>query len=278
MGDAIARFYGMALAIRRKCDERHSQPRGMAVQPDAAKKFASRCCLHLAEHEKAGMPYPARFIGGLCRFRNDAECDPAHPPPGHFSLPDYIEWLPDPREPGHSEFRGAILSAVREAVEWGSLFPVVEARIKAVEAAADMLNQYAAAAYYSPSGGADDDQADAAYIARHEEFAEALDALAPFVGEPPKPATMGSEKPTGDSRSRGGRPPIDEDLARDLLAGWKAFKPEDGRKTKGRYLAQRPDVRLLKTDDARQRRIAALRVALDSALHLRAEKLRKSRG
>ena len=93
-------------------------------------------------------------------------------------------------------------------------------------------------------------------------------------------AVMTAPRPLqpGGSRSRGGRPPIDEDLARDLLAGWKAFEPEDGRKTKERYLAQRPDVGVLKTDDARQRRIAALRVALDSALHLRADKLRKSRG
>jgi len=277
MGEAIARFREVALAIRRKCDERHSQPRGMAVQPDAAKKFASRCRLHLAEHENAGMPYPARFIQGLCRFRNDAECDPAHPPPGHLGLPDYIEWLPDPREPGDSEFRGAIRSAVREAVEWGSLFPVVEARVKAVEAAAEMLVQYAAAAYYCPSGGEDGDRADADYIARHEEFAEALNALAPFVEEPPKPATPGSEKQTGNSRGRGGRPQNDEDLARDLLAGWKAFEPEEGRKTKDRYLAQRPDVRVLKTEEARQRRIASLRVALDSALHLRREKTKQKR-
>jgi len=82
----------------------------------------------------------------------------------------------------------------------------------------------------------------------------------------------------GGSRSRGGRPPIDEALGRDLLAGWKAFEPEDGKKTKERYLAQRPDVQVLKTDDAKQRRIASLRVALNSAMHRRAEKLRKSRG
>jgi hypothetical protein len=277
MGEAIARFREVALAIRRKCDERHSQPRGMAVQVDAAKKFASRCRIHLVEHEKAGMPYPARYIHGLCRFRNDAETKPDPPPPGHLSLPDYIEWLPDPREPGDSEFRDAIRSAIKEAVEWGSLFPVVEARIKAAEAAADMLIQCAAAAYYCPSGGEDGDRADADYIARHEEFAEALDALAPFVTEPPKPATPGSEKQTGGSRGRGGRPQNDEDLARDLLAGWKAYEPEEGRKTKDRYLAQRPDVRAVKTEDARQRKIASLRVALDSALHLRAEKARQKK-
>lgn len=108
----------------------------------------------------------------------------------------------------------------------------------------------------------------------------ALDLLHPYA-QPPKPATPGSEKQPGRSRSRGGRPQNDEALARDLLAGWKAFEPEDGRRTKERYLAQRPDVRVLKTEEARQRKIASLRVALDSALHLRREKtrqLRKSRG
>lgn len=104
----------------------------------------------------------------------------------------------------------------------------------------------------------------------------ALDLLHPYA-QPPKPATPGSEKQTGKSRGRGGRPPNDEALARDLLAGWKAFEPEDGRKTKERYLAQRPDVRTLKTEDAKQRKIASLRVALDSALHLRREKTKQRR-
>jgi hypothetical protein len=104
----------------------------------------------------------------------------------------------------------------------------------------------------------------------------ALDSLHPYA-QPPKPATSTSEKQPGGSRGRGGRPPNDEAQARDLLAGWKAFEPEDGKKTKDRYLAQRPDVRVLKTEDARQRRIASLRVALDSALHLRAEKARQKK-
>jgi hypothetical protein len=82
---------------------------------------------------------------------------------------------------------------------------------------------------------------------------------------------------TGGSRSRGGRPQNDEALARDLLDGWRAYKPEDGRKTKDRYLAQRPDVRMLKTPDARQRRIVSLRRALNSALHLHNEKTKQKR-
>jgi hypothetical protein len=89
-------------------------------------------------------------------------------------------------------------------------------------------------------------------------------------------AASQSEKTNG-SRGRGGRKQNNETLARDLLDGWRAYEPEDGRKTKERYLAQRPDVRVLKTEEARQRRIASLRVALDSALHLRREKTKQRR-
>jgi hypothetical protein len=215
MGDAIARFREMALAIRRVCDERHSQPRGRAVKPAAAKKFAEACREHLLDHEKAGMNYPARFVRGLCKRRNEAERHPEPPPPGHFDLPTYIEWLPEqfPRdEPGASEIRKAIREARKEAVNWGSLFPVVEARIKALDTAADMLLQYAAADYYSTPNHKDDG-VDSEYVSLHEQFAEALDALAPFIEEPPAPAATSERKPGGtkpkkqrDRKGIGGRP------------------------------------------------------------------------
>jgi hypothetical protein len=79
-------------------------------------------------------------------------------------------------------------------------------------------------------------------------------------------------------RPRGGRPPKDEALARELLAGWRAFKPEDCRPRKVDYLAQRDDVKAIKTEEARQRKIASLRRVLDSAQHLRAAKKRQARG
>jgi len=114
------------------------------------------------------------------------------------------------------------------------------------------------------------------WLARRRLLRASIDALAPYA-QPPTAAAPTSEKQTGGSRGRGGRPQNDEALARDLLAGWKAFEPEEGRKSKDRYLAQRPDVRAVKTEDARQRKIASLRVALDSALHLRAEKARQKK-
>ena len=93
-----------------------------------------------------------------------------------------------------------------------------------------------------------------------------LQRIALIAGSQPTKATgKSADKPRGRKQN-------DEALARDLLNGWQAYEPEEGRKIKDRYLAQRPDVIVLKTEDARQRRIASLRVALNSALHLRSEK------
>ena len=233
MGEAIARFRDMALAIRRVCDERHSQPRGRAVKPEATKTFAKECRLHLLDYEKAGMNYPARHVRGLCKIRNRAERHPDPPPPGEFDLPLYIEWLPEPfakKEPGHSEIRKAAREALKEAVRFGDLFTLVEARIKALDAAADMLANYAGSERYEnppeedfdedPEGGTyhhtpSPTRADEDYIARHEEFADALEALAPFIEEPPATASSStSEKQTSTAKQKkrrdrkgvGGRP------------------------------------------------------------------------
>jgi hypothetical protein len=98
-----------------------------------------------------------------------------------------------------------------------------------------------------------------------------LQRIALMVGSQP---TKAGGKPASSSR-RVGRSQNDEALARDLLAGWKAFEPEDGRRRKRDYLAQRADVQTLKTEEARQRRIDSLLVALDSALHLSREKTKQ---
>jgi hypothetical protein len=92
--------------------------------------------------------------------------------------------------------------------------------------------------------------------------------------KPPAQAAT-SDKQTNDKPV--GRPQNNESLARDLLDGWRAYEPEEGRKTIDRYLAQRPDVRTLKTPEARQRKIASLRTTLESAQSLRASKARQKR-
>ena len=70
-----------------------------------------------------------------------------------------------------------------------------------------------------------------------EDGIEAVASLAGHLGiRLRRIAVMTASHPakTNGSRGRGGRPQNDEDLARDLLAGWKAFDPKEGRKTKDR--------------------------------------------
>jgi hypothetical protein len=112
------------------------------------------------------------------------------------------------------------------------------------------------------------------WTAKRRRLRAAIDALAPY-SRPPKAAGSLSKKQS--SSKPVGRPQNDEELARDLLDGWRAYKPENGRPRKEDYLAQRPDVRVLKTEQARQAKIASLRTALDSALALRRSKARQKR-
>lgn len=102
----------------------------------------------------------------------------------------------------------------------------------------------------------------------------AIDALRIYSRPPAAAATP---KPKASVIRRGGRRPTNDALARDLLAGWKAFEPEIGRRLKRDYLAERADVRCLKNKDARERKINSLLVALDSALHLQREKTKRKR-
>lgn len=102
----------------------------------------------------------------------------------------------------------------------------------------------------------------------------AIDALR-IYSRPPTTAV--TPRPKASVVRRGGRRQTNEALGRELLAGWKTFEPEDGRRLKRDYLAERADVRCLKNEDARQRKINSLLVALDSALHLQREKTKRKR-
>jgi len=104
----------------------------------------------------------------------------------------------------------------------------------------------------------------------------AIDALHPYA-RPPAPLIEAAEKKANSSRSRGGRRQNNEALARDLLAGWDAFNPEDVRPKKPDYIARRPEVMAMKSLDARQKKAALLLTALNSALALRRSKARQMR-
>lgn len=229
MGEALARFRDLALAVRRKCDERHSQPRGRAVSAAAASEFAWRCSNILSQHEKAGMPDPESYVLRLCQCRDAAEFD-AIPSRGHeYDLPDYIEWLPDPKEPTDSEWKAGLRAAVREAVRWGSLFAVVEARITDLGAATEMLCQFAAADYYCDPTPGEWNESDQRYATEYKKFAEAIDALAPFIEEPPAASAPISGQKTGDKQKKrrdrkgiGGRKKkYPDQFVRDVLAARK---------------------------------------------------------
>jgi hypothetical protein len=199
MGEAIARFRDLAIAVRRECDELASQPR-VAVQAEAAAKFATACGDLLLFHEAAGMPYPRRYVTGLFKQRDIAERQPLGRKTGHLDVVIPIQWLPEPfskQKPHPSDFREARRKAVKQAVHWGSLFTEAETRLKDLEQAAYQLTQC---------------EADDEYIELHEQFAEALDALAPFIEEPPALAATSEKKPGEKQKKRrdrkgvGGRP------------------------------------------------------------------------
>jgi len=198
MGEAIARFRDLAIAVRRVCDELASQPR-VAVQVEAAAKFATACGDLMFFHEAAGMPYPRKYVRGLFMQRKIAERQPLKKQPGRLDLKEHIEWLPNNfarQNPHPADFRVACQQAVKGAVRWGSLFTEAESRLRVLKDAAYRLTQC---------------ETDDEYIESHERFAEALEALAPFIEEPPAPQAL-AEKKTGGSSRRPPEPPQRQEM------------------------------------------------------------------
>jgi hypothetical protein len=235
MGEAIARFYDMAISVRWKCDERHSQPRGCEVSDEAAREFALRCREQFEQHRNAGTLDAEGVLYRLCQFRDAAEINAVL-----TTRPDYIEWIPDVIEPSDAEWKAGFQAARREATRWGSLFPVVEARLKELESAALMMTNYAAAEYYANPSPAPWNQADRDYSDEHVEFGVALDALAPFIEEPPTSfasnpsdacmaaASDAAEQPS-PPRPRGRPKQNDELLEKELVDAWLALsKRQEG--------------------------------------------------
>jgi hypothetical protein len=153
-----------------------------------------------------------------------------------------------------SNIKDIASTAAKEALVWGPQFRFIESRIRLLCKAITKV------------------QEGFGYSSALAEWQEAYDSLAPFEGEPPAPAATSEKKPGG---KRPGRPVSNEALARDLLDGWRRFEPEEGRRTKRGYISQRPEVRVLKSPEARERQTALLLRMLDSALHLRREKTKQ---
>jgi hypothetical protein len=261
MGDAIARFREAALATRRHEDEIFSRP-DWAVEGCVAESFGRRCRRTMRAYE-AGEIEPGLYVRELARAKRHAE---SQRNPGSDGQPhlNFTGWLPPSmRGAANVNIKRLAEQAAKDALDWGARFSIAESRVRALCRLTIALSGFL--------------KEPAEYGKAISRWQEAFDALAPFVGEPPAAAASTSNEKTGSGRGRGGRPQNDEDLARSLLAGWEDFESEEGRKTKDRYLAQRPDVRVLKTEQARQAKIASLRTALDSALALRRSKARQKR-
>lgn len=258
MGEAIARLCEAALIVRRHRDEIISTPLH-EVSAIATRNLAKRNLRLLMQFE-AGELSASGYVRLLLASRKHAERSPTLDDQGNHRL-RFEGWLPPPMQVGlPRNIRALATKAAKESLRWGTLFSTVEARVQALMRATVGLRG-------EPH----------AYGKSLNRWQRAFDALAPFIEEPPAAVGSDSEKQPGSSRGRGGRPQNDETLARDLLDGWRAYEPEDGKKTKDRYLAERADVRVLKTPDARERKITFLRRALNSAQHLHREKTKQKR-
>ena len=269
MGEAIARFRETALAMRQAADAAFIHPAYLllGLPPTKAAAIESRLL--------AGKVQPREFARLLREAAKTSSRDgrPDCVEDG-IGLFDHQRKKMLSRAPGSCDLDRMHAAALREGEDAGRLFDLIEQRLSTLSDTTASLLAMAADSWSSQYSLVKRD-----YAKHLLQWQRAYDALGRFIELPPASSstTPGSEKQTSNSRGPVGRPQNDEALARDLLAGWEAFEPEEGRKTKDRYLAQRPDVRVLKTEDARKRRTASLRVALNSALHLRADKARQSR-
>jgi hypothetical protein len=298
MGDAIARFRQAAHAARHDFDFRFFSPLAATEENHA---YFGDMLTAFAESASEGTMPAAEYADYMAEMQASIESEYADTPRRRGQRNPLTQPPRNGPRPRPDDLRNLAAEAVVSALAWGHLATSIEGRVVRLLDAHEKLHlgmldrrnaiEEAQNALGLTPGDlenfcidimpdllaelAEDDEK------RQKQYAAALAAwfveylaLGSFIGEPPAAAAT-SEKKTGGSRGRGGRPPNDEALARDLLDGWRAYEPEDGRKTKPRYLAQRDDVMAVKTEQARQRKIASLLVALNSALHLQREKTKQ---
>lgn len=83
---------------------------------------------------------------------------------------------------------------------------------------------------------------------------------------------MRHQLPAHAVRRRRGRPALDPELSKDILKGWEEYESPEGRRKVDDYLASRPEVADLKSEQARKREIVRLRRILESAIKSRNRK------
>lgn len=283
MGEAIARFRDAARVARELSDTAYYCPdEGTA----ATLCFYLDTVTELIDKMNSGGWSPSTYAYHLLKDAASIRDEDTEPEEDDFAAETSVSGLLVPaRPPDLSSLRSLSTAAVCEAMKYGPLATAVEKHINSLMRSAEDIDhevsgrktQWAETPHVEPKTGSllqavfqrlkrQPELDHAKYASILERWFDAYNALNAFAGEPLLTAVP-SEKKTGSSRT--GRPHNDEDLARDLLAGWQAFEPEEGRRRKRDYLAQRADVRVLKSEDARRRKIDSLLVALNSALHLR---------
>lgn len=292
MGEVIAQFRRAACAARKQCDLIFYSP--VAGTEDNLEHFDH--ILHaMADDAAEGHPPAVQYACEMADLRAAleadclAECLDSSP---RRSSRLKLTAPPKRLRPRHDDLREIAAEAVASAVEWGPLAASAASLIRALVAAHEqvylgMLSRQQAIvdaqdALTLPPGDPqnfhpaimpdifaeleeESDSIDKRYAAAISAwFAEYL-ALAPFERAPPAAPGSAAVRKASSEQRRIGRPVNDEQLARDLLEGWQAYEPEEGRKRIEGYLAQRADVRALKTEQAQRNRIAFLRTAYESA-------------
>lgn len=212
MGDAIARFRDMALAIRCRSDAAFVAPDHLYLGPVFSLRNVT-----------------SRLIAGKVSAKDFASMlrQAARTAPGVKGTPDAAEALSTNREamnkwfahyrrpilataPSKADFDKQHAAALREAVRWGELLPSIEKRLDAVSEATLAMREMAADAWLCR------------YSRTKQRYAKTLlrwqrdfDALARFIESPPAtPSSPTSTKQTGskptkrrDRKHGGGRPP-----------------------------------------------------------------------
>lgn len=200
MGEAIARFREVALAIRCRSDAAFIAPDHLFCGPvESLRGLGQR----LLEGSISPLDFAA-ILRDAAKQGHGIKGGPSARDlldPDRASMARYLSQYRRPilaKAPSNGELHKQHAAALREAVEWGSLLPSIEKRLDALTEATLSMREMAGDAWL------------ARYSRTKERYAKALlrwqrafDALARFL-EPPAVAAT-SEKQSGRSRSRGGR-------------------------------------------------------------------------
>jgi hypothetical protein len=223
MGEAIARFREMALAIRCRSDAAFVAPDHLYLGPAFTLRNVTSLLI-------AGKVSAADFASMLRQAARTA--------PGVKGTPDSADAVSTNREvmnthfaiyrrpilakaPSKADFDKQHAVALREAVRWGELLPSIEKRLDSVSEATLAMREMASDAWLSRYS-----RTKQRYAKTLLRWQRDLDALGRFIEEPPASAGSTSEKQTSTAKQKkrrdrkrgGGRPPqFEERFIREMV-------------------------------------------------------------